>query len=117
MSKFNQNKNDSNKPTNTNLAGGDAFEYNNIKQEIVSLFLNALLSGKNSFYESEKDRIEKIINFIKNNKEQSEFLAKTMVFVRNEGNLRSVSHLLGAILSENVKGVNFLRIACLKITL
>ncbi len=114
MSKFNQNKNDSNKPTNTNLAGGDAFEYNNIKQEIVSLFLNALLSGKNSFYESEKDRIEKIINFIKNNKEQSEFLAKTMVFVRNEGNLRSVSHLLGAILSENVKGVNFLRIALYK---
>lgn len=113
MSKFN-NKTQTNKPNTKNMAGGEAFTYKDIRQEIVSLVLNAMLAGKNSFYETEKDRINKIINFVKNNKEEAEFLAKAMVFARNEGNLRSVSHILGATLVENVKGVDFLRPALYK---
>ena len=113
MSKFN-NKTQTNKPDTKNMVGGEAFTYKDIRQEIVSLVLNAMLAGKNSFYETEKDRINKIINFVKNNKEEAEFLAKAMVFARNEGNLRSVSHILGATLVENVKGVDFLRPALYK---
>ena len=113
MSKFN-NKTQTNKADTINMVGSEAFSYKDIRQEIISLVLNAMLAGKNSFYETEKDRINKIINFIKNNKEEAEFLAKAMVFARNEGNLRSVSHILGATLVENVKGVDFLRPALYK---
>ncbi len=113
MSKFN-NKTQTNKADTINMVGSEAFSYKDIRQEIISLVLNAMLAGKNSFYETEKDRINKIINFVKNNKEEAEFLAKAMVFARNEGNLRSVSHILGATLVENVKGVDFLRPALYK---
>jgi len=37
-----------------------------------------------------------------------------MVYTRKEGNLRSVSHLLGTILAENAKGTDFLRPALTK---
>ena len=37
-----------------------------------------------------------------------------MVYTRNEGNLRSVSHLMGTLLAENVKGSSFLKPALVK---
>ena len=113
MSKFNKNANENMKSNSTNMAGGESFKREDFRNEVCALILNSMLMG-NSFYEKEKERINRIINMVKNNKEESEFLAKAMVFARNDGNLRSVSHILGASLVENVKGVDYLRPALFK---
>lgn len=111
MSKF--NKNAKIKPNSVNMAGGESFDRNDSKKDIVQLVMNSMLNG-DSFYESEKARIDRIIKMIESNVDLAEFVAKAMVYTRNTGNLRSISHLMGAILAENVKGVDFLRPAIYK---
>lgn len=114
MSKFNTNTNTTRnaKADTVNNAGGVAYSYSNAKQEIASVILSSMIDG-NSYYETEKARINRIIKMVAEG-EDKEFLAKAMVYVRNEGNLRSVSHIMGSILAENVKGSDFLRSALVK---
>ena len=106
MSKFNTTSTIT--PNSTNLAGGLAFNRTDTRQEIISVVLNSMLNG-NSYYESEKSRIDNILNLMSKN--DSEFLAKLMVYVRTVANLRSVSHLMGVKLAETVKGSDFLKSA------
>lgn len=110
MSKFNgTNKS---KPTGTNMAGG--VSYNRpIKKEIVSVVLNSMLNG-DSYYEKETDRLTRIEGLIGTSPEDSEFVAKAMVYTRNEGRLRSVSHFMANLLAEKVKGEEFLKPAFVK---
>ena len=112
MSKF--NKTNKIKPTGKNEAGG--ISYNRpIKKELVSVILNSMLHG-DSYYEKETDRITRIENLIKTS-EDSEFVAKCAVYARNEGRLRSVSHLLCVLLVENIKGREFVKKAIEKVML
>ncbi len=110
MAKFNgTNKS---KPTGTNMAGG--VSYNRpIKKEIVSVVLNSMLNG-DSYYEKEAERINRIEGLVGKASEDSEFVAKAMVYTRNEGRLRSVSHLMATLLAEKVKGEDFLKPAFVK---
>jgi len=115
MSKFNT-KNQTN-PTErdaVNYSGMPGFSRKNFKGEVVSVILNSMLSGKDSFYETEKARLAKIEGYVTNNPQDSMFLAKAMVYTRNEGNLRSVSHFMGTLLTENVKGEKYLKNALSK---
>jgi len=109
MSKFNKTTNTKEK----NLANGTGFKRTDLKKEVTSVILNSMLSG-NSAYETEKERISKIEKLVKNRGLDNEFLAKAMVYVRNEGNLRSVSHLMAVLLAENVKGETFMKNALYK---
>ena len=113
MSKFNQKAVGSSNamPDAVNQAGGVSYS-RPIKHEIVSVVLNTMING-DSFYESEKDRLTRIEKML-DNPELAEFVAKTMVYTRNVGNLRSISHYLACILSEKVKGSNYLRSALRK---
>jgi hypothetical protein len=114
MGKFNQTTRGVNTtPDTTNAAGFAAFSRDSFKQEVASVVLNSMLNG-NSYYETEAERIQKIENMVAAERENGEFLAKAMVYTRNEGNLRSVSHLLGTLLTENVKGTSFLKPALFK---
>ena len=110
MSKFNNKTRNTTKETN--LGGGVGFKRTDLKQEIASVVMNSLLNG-DSYYESDSDRIVKIENLMKSQGD-AEFLAKAMVYTRTVGNLRSVSHLMGTILTENAKGTSFLRPALRK---
>lgn len=91
----------------TNMAGGPAFE-KSIKQTIATIVLNSMLDGKDSYYETELERLANIEKFA-SIPELSEFVAKAAIYTRTLGNLRSVSHFLAVILAENVKGTNYLR--------
>lgn len=104
MSKFNSTAVDTTKTTN--LAGGIAYNLSE-KQKIVTLVLNSML--KDTYYQSSEDRIKEVENIVKDNPELHEFIAKAMVYTRNQGNLRSISHLLAVLLAENVKGSTYLR--------
>lgn len=112
MSKFNK-KSQGIVPNSRNVAGGESFKREDVRQEIVTLLLNSILAG-NSFYEKEKSRIDRIIEMVRTNAEHGEFLSKAMVYARNDGNLRSVSHVVATALVENIKGVNYLRPALYK---
>lgn len=111
MSKFNKTAKETQKvnrtPNSINMAGGAAYSRDSIKQDIATTILSSMLKG-DSFYESEKDRLNRIELMI-SDEQLSEFTAKAMVYARTVGNLRSISHFLAAILAENVKGSTFLR--------
>ncbi len=96
----------------TNKAGGVAYT-RDIKQEIATIVLNSMLNG-DSYYQSEFDRLKNLEELISKNPDIAEFVAKTMVYTRSTGNLRSISHFLAAVLAENVKGTNYLRPALRK---
>ena len=111
MSKFNKTAKETQKvnrtPNSTNMAGGAAYSRDSIKQDIATTILSSMLKG-DSFYESEKDRLQRIELMVSDEK-LSEFTAKAMVYARTVGNLRSISHFLATILAEKVKGSTFLR--------
>jgi len=108
MSKFNSKVSPA-KADSVNMAGGKAYSRDSIKEEIATVVLNTMLNG-NMYYETETDRLARIESLI-SQPEVAEFVAKTMVYTRTIGNLRSISHFLAGILSENVKGSDFLRSA------
>jgi 60 kDa SS-A/Ro ribonucleoprotein len=115
MSKFNTNSNVgiTRKPDTKNKAGHSGFSRESFRNEIASIVLNSMLNG-NSYYESDEARIANIESIMANNlttEDNAEFLAKAMVYTRTEGNLRSVSHLMGVILAESsvIRGTGILR--------
>jgi len=102
----------------TNMAGGVSYT-RPLQKEITTVVLNSMLNGEDSYYESEKDRIARIEALVStaerdNRENDAKFLAKAMVYTRNEGRLRSVSHFLAGLLAEKVKGKEFLRPAFVK---
>ena len=111
MSKF--NKTNSGVKT-TNVAGGTSYERTDFKKEVASIILTSMLNG-DKYYEKESDRLNNLEKLIDNNIENAEFLAKSMVYVRNEGNLRSISHYIAVLLSEKVKGSSYMKDALAKI--
>lgn len=118
MAKFSKANGSSRAKANSrNMADGVAYTRDNFKMEVATVILNSMING-DSYYESEKDRIARITKLIADNATTSanaEFLAKAMVYTRNTGNLRTVSHLMGETLVEVVKGEPFLKNALEKV--
>ena len=113
MGKFNETTKTAKRVDSVNAAGGVAYTRDSFEMEVASVVLSSMING-NSYYETEKDRLARIEDMIKSNPTKAEFLAKAMVYTRNEGNLRSVSHYMGTLLTEGAKGTNFLRPALVK---
>ncbi len=113
MSKFNTTTKEQSQPNSVNAAGGFAYKRDSFESEVASVVLSSMING-NSYYESEKDRLNRIEGMIKDNPEKAEFLMRAMIYVRNEGNLRSISHFMAVILAENVKGNPLLKRAFMK---
>ena len=114
MSKFNQSNRAgmSYQPNTTNLAGGAVYEVSDAKKNLASVILASMLNG-DKYYQSDSDRIDQVFDLVKN-LEDKEFAAKAMVYVRQEGNLRSISHVLANALVENASGKGYLRAAIRK---
>jgi len=97
-----------------NHEGGASYKVSDAKKELANVILASMLKG-DSFYESDEDRIKGIFNLVENLDDKA-FAAKAMVFVRQEGNLRSVSHVLANAIAENNDGTFSLRRAIKKAT-
>lgn len=98
MGKFNT-KHESVKPTVVNCMGEQAFKLN-AKEELVSTVLTTFL--QDSYYEKENEIVERIKNA--SEKVDPLFVAKLALYARNEGNLRSVTHLLSSVISKRISG-------------
>ena len=111
MSKFNTKAKEAREK---NYAGVEGYIRLSFESELLSVILNSMLSG-DSFYESEADRLLKIEAYVAKNPQKVKFMAQAMVYARLEGNLRSISHYMAVLLSENVSGESYLRKAIYKI--
>ena len=101
MGKYNSKK-ESVKPTSVNFMGEQAFKLAD-KEELVSTVMTTFL--QNSYYESESEIVERIKDLV--DKVDPLFVAKLAVYARNEGNLRSVTHLLSALLAKYASGTDW----------
>lgn len=98
MSKFNS-KNEGVKPTVINEMGEKAYQLN-AKEELVSTCMTTFLQG--AYYENEQEETKRILT--KLNEVDPLFAAKLAIYVRNEGKLRSVSHLIASTIAERASG-------------
>ena len=104
MGKFN-NQVTSNKTNTVNKAGGAAYEINDGRKALAGVVLNSMLKN-DSFYQTEQDKITQVFALAKMN---PEFAAKAMIYARQEGNLRSISHVLANAVVEAASGKEYLR--------
>lgn len=102
MSKYNA-KAEGVKPTVVNAMGENAYQLS-AKEELVSTCMTTFLSGDH-YYETEKEIVNRIVN--KLNEVDPLFAAKLALYVRNEGNLRSVSHLIAATIAKRASGTEW----------
>jgi len=100
----------SNNTNTTNMAGGAAYEINDGRKALAGVVLNSMLKN-DSFYQTESDRITEVFALAKQN---PEFAAKAMIYARQEGNLRSISHVLANAVVEAASGSTYLRNAIKK---
>lgn len=98
MAKFNS-KRVAKQPTETNSMGEMAFKMED-KEELVSTVMTTFLH--NDYYEKENDKIYRIQELM--GKVDPLFIAKLAIYARNEGNLRSVTHILSAELAKYISG-------------
>lgn len=98
MSKFNK-KAEGVKPTEINEMGEKAFKLSE-KEELVSTVMTTFL--QDSYYEKEKAIVDRIIKCL--DSVDPLFAAKLAVYARNEGNLRSVTHLIAAHIVKRAAG-------------
>ena len=101
MGKYNSKK-ESVKPTEVNYMHELAFKMAD-KELLVSTVMTTFL--QNSYYEREGEIVERITDLV--DKVDPLFAAKLAIYVRNEGNLRSVSHLVSALLAKYVSGTDW----------
>lgn len=98
MGKFNK-KNEGIKPTITNHMGEAAYKPG-VEEELVSTVMTTMLSD--SYYEKEEDKVNRIKNLM--DQVDPYFAAQTALYVRKEGKLRSVTHLMASVLAGKVSG-------------
>lgn len=101
MAKFNEKK-VAKQPTEVNFMGEKAFKLED-REELVSTVMTTFLN--NSYYESEEEIVNRIHNLIE--KVDPLFVAKLALYARNEGNLRSVTHLVSAELAKYISGTDW----------
>lgn len=102
MSKYNA-KAEGVKPTVVNAMGENTYQLS-AKEELVSTCMTTFLFGDH-YYETEKEVVNRIVN--KLNEVDPLFAAKLALYVRNEGNLRSVSHLIAATIAKRASGTEW----------
>jgi hypothetical protein len=96
MAKFNS-KNTGVQPTEINFMGEKAFKLSD-KEELVSTVMTTFL--QDTYYEKEDEITKRILSLI--DKVDPLFCAKLAIYARNEGKLRSVTHLVSAYLAKYV---------------
>ena len=101
MGKYNSKK-ESVKPTEVNYMHELAFKMAD-KELLVSTVMTTFL--QNSYYEREDEIVKRITDLV--DKVDPLFSAKLAIYARNEGNLRSVTHLVSALLAKYVSGTDW----------
>ena len=105
MSKYNRKKEVVN-PTVKNFMNEDAFLLGP-KEEFISSIMTTFLSKDGSYYESSDEEVNRILSLLE--KIDPLFACKAAIYARENGNMRSISHLLGAALAKYISGQEYAR--------
>lgn len=103
MSKYNRKK-EAVKPTVKNFMNEDAFLLKP-KEEFISSIMTTFLSKDGSYYESSNEEVNRILSLLE--KIDPLFACKAAIYARENGNMRSISHLLGAALAKYISGQEY----------
>lgn len=103
MSKYNRKK-EAVKPTVKNFMNEDAFLLAP-KEEFISSIMTTFLSKDGSYYESSDEEVNRILSLLE--KIDPLFACKAAIYARENGNMRSISHLLGAALAKYISGKEY----------
>lgn len=103
MSKYNRKK-EAVKPTVKNFMNEDAFLLAP-KEEFISSIMTTFLSKDGSYYESSDEEVNRILSLLE--KIDPLFACKAAIYARENGNMRSISHLLGAALAKYISGQEY----------
>lgn len=103
MAKFNEKKTVK-QPESVNFMGEKAFLLQP-KEEFVSSIMTTFLSKEGSYYESSNEEVKRILSLLE--KIDPLFACKAAIYVRENGNMRSISHLLGAALANYISGQKY----------
>lgn len=98
MSKYNA-KHEAAKPTEKNFMGENAYKMET-KEELVSSVMTTFLQG--SYYEKENTEVKRIQGLL--DKVEPEFAAKLALYARNDGKMRSVTHMISSHIAPRVSG-------------
>lgn len=105
MAKFNEKKM-AKQPTVKNFMNEDAFLLAP-KEEFISSIMTTFLSKDGSYYESSNEEVNRILSLLE--KIDPLFACKAAIYARENGNMRSISHLLGAALAKYISGQEYAR--------
>jgi len=89
-------------PTEVNFMGEKAFKLKE-KEELVSTVMTTFL--ENSYYEKQSEIVNRIKGLL--DKVDPLFAAKLAIYARNNGNLRSVTHLISAYIARNLQNKDY----------
>ena len=103
MAKFNEKKTVK-QPESVNFMGEKAFLLK-AKEEFVSSVMTTFLSKEGSYYESSNEEVKRILSLL--DKIDPLFACKAAIYARENGNMRSISHLLGAALAKHISGQEY----------
>ena len=103
MAKFNEKKTVK-QPESVNFMGENAFLLKP-KEEFVSSIMTTFLSKEGSYYESSNEEVKRILSLL--DKIDPLFACKAAIYARENGNMRSISHLLGAALAKHISGQEY----------
>ena len=103
MAKFNEKKTVK-QPESVNFMGEKAFLLKP-KEEFISSIMTTFLSKDGSYYESSDEEVNRILSLLE--KIDPLFACKAAIYARENGNMRSISHLLGAALAKHISGQEY----------
>ena len=103
MAKFNEKKM-AKQPTVKNFMNEDAFLLKP-KEEFISSIMTTFLSKDGSYYETSNEEVNRILSLLE--KIDPLFACKAAIYARENGNMRSISHLLGAALAKYISGKEY----------
>lgn len=83
-----------------NRGGGEAYEQTP-ELQLISLMLCSFL--KDQFYSGSQEQLDRIVKLTDTIKDK-EFLAKLAIYARDKFHMRSVTHVLAALIANQVKG-------------
>ena len=103
MAKFNEKKTVK-QPESVNYMGEKSFLLQP-KEEFISSIMTTFLSKEGSYYESSNEEVKRILSLL--DKIDPLFACKAAIYARENGNMRSISHLLGAALAKYISGQEY----------
>lgn len=106
MAKFNRKKVSIIGPDTVNVAGGEAFQ-ESLKLELVSLLLTSMVQDR--FYRSASQELNRLTTLVDAliKDDEAYFIAQAGVYARRTFGLRSITHVLAALLARRVRGASW----------